>query len=77
MDTAQGTFQLSTLPFATLHDVVHSYPFFVTKDLGFLVKKSSTAVLPDRSAAGFALARTVLYLSNFNGGVFNGYGQPL
>ena len=24
MDTAQGTFQLSTLPFATLHDVVQS-----------------------------------------------------
>lgn len=74
MDTAQGTFQLSTLPSATLHDVVQSYPFWLKRPW-FLVKALNRCA-SGYIAAGFALARTVLYLSNFNCGIFNGCGRP-
>ena len=40
MDTAQRTFQLATLPFATLHDVVQSYPFTLKRPWVFGKKKA-------------------------------------
>lgn len=70
-----SNFQLCHLPLCMM--LCNHTLFSLQKTLVFWLNKNSTAVLPDISAAGFALARTVLYLSNFNGGIFNGCGRPL
>ena len=71
---------ISTFNFAICHSAwcCAIIPFFSYKrPLGFWLKKKLKRCASGYIAAGFALARTVLYLSNFNRGIFNGCGRSL